>query len=183
ELLVDTVLDTVASKAADVSDMDVMIYYYLHKDKFSKPETREAYHILITINDDFDENKRDAAYSRLADIRKRVIKKPERFGEQALKHSECPTAMREGFLGNIPKGELYPELDKALFSMKQGEISEIIESPVGFHILFCKSIDEAGPVSIDQAEPKIREHLQQKRRRMCQKNWLSDLANNTTGKQ
>lgn len=176
ELLVETVLETVASKAADVSDMDVMIYYYLHKDKFTKPETREAYHILITINDEFEENQRNAAYSRLNDIRKRVIKKPSRFGEQALKHSECPTAMREGFLGNIPKGELYPELEQILFNMKEGEISEVVESPVGFHILFCKSIDAAGPVSLEQAEPKIREHLQQKRRRICQKNWLNGLT-------
>lgn len=176
ELLVETVLDKVASRAIDISEMDVMIYFYLHKEKFSKPETREAHHILITINDDYEENTRDKATSRLEEIRKRLLKKPGRFGEQALKHSECPTALNSGLLGNIPKGELYPELDDVLFSMKEGEISDIIESPTGLHLLYCKSISNAGPVSIKIAEPKIREHLIAKRRRMCQKSWLSDLT-------
>lgn len=176
ELLVETVLDIVGSRAAAISELDVMIYFYLHKEKFIKPETREAYHILITLNDDYEENKYEAAKSRLEDIRKRLLKKPGRFSEQAIKHSECPTALRDGFLGNIPKGELYPELEKVMFNMKENEISEIVESPIGLHLLYCKSISNAGAVSLKIAEPKIREHMLEKRRRMCKKNWLSNLT-------
>jgi len=176
ELLVETVLDKVASRSPEISKMDIMIYFYLHKEKFTKPETREAYHILITLNDDYEENTREEALSRLSVIRKRLLKKPGRFGEQALKHSECPTALNNGLLGNIPQGELYPELDEVMFSLKEGEISDIIESPTGLHLLHCKSISNAGPVSLKTAEPKIREHLLAKRRRMCQKNWLSELT-------
>jgi len=182
ELLVQTVLDKVGSRAAAISELDVMIYFYLHKDKFNKPETRESYHILITLNDDYEENTFDAATSRLEDIRKRLLKKPERFSEQAMKHSECPTALRDGFLGNIPKGELYPELDKVMFNMKENEISEIVESPIGLHLLYCKSISNAGSVSLKMAEPKIREHMLEKRRRMCKKNWLSELTRNSVNK-
>lgn len=176
ELLVETVLERVASRAADISELDIMLYYYLHKDKFVKPETRSAYHILITLNEDFEENHRAAATERLQQIRKRLLKKPDRFGEQAMKHSECPTALRDGFLGDIPRGELYPELDQVMFSMKQGEISEIVESPVGLHLLYCKEINNAGPVAMKKAQDKIREHLLQRRRRMCQKNWLAGLT-------
>ena len=176
EQLVETVLDKIGSRAAKVSELDVMIYYYLHKDKFTKPETREAYHILITLNDDFEENTREAANARLQEIRKRLLKKPERFSEQALKHSECPTALKDGYLGNIPKGQLYPELEKVMFSMQEGEISDIVESPLGLHLLYCKKISNAGAVSIKDAEEKVRDHLQKRRSRMCQKNWLSELA-------
>jgi nitrogen fixation protein NifM len=183
ELLVETVLDKVGSRAAAVNELDVMIYFYLHKDKFNKPETRETYHILITLNDDYEENKFETATSRLEDIRKRLLKKPERFSEQAMKHSECPTALRDGFLGNIPKGELYPELEKVLFNMKENEISEIVESPIGLHLLYCKSISNAGAVTMKMAEPKIREHMLGKRRRMCKKNWLSELTTGNTNKQ
>ena len=174
--LVETVLDKVGSRAVKVSELDVMIYYYLHKEKFTKPETREAYHILITFNDDYEENKPEQVKARLQEIRKRVLKKPERFSEQALKHSECPTALRDGFLGNLPKGQLYPELEEVLFSMKEGEISDVVESPIGLHILYCKKISDAGVVSMKDAEPKIREHLTKKRSRMCQKNWLAELT-------
>jgi len=182
EMLVETVLDKVGSRAATVNELDVMIYFYLHKDKFNKPETREAYHILITLNDDYEENKYEAAKLRLDDIRKRLLKKSGRFSEQAIKHSECPTALRDGFLGNIPKGELYPELDKVMFSMKENEISEIVESPIGLHILYCKSISKAGAVSMRMAEPKIREHMLERRRRMCKKNWLSELTRDSLNK-
>lgn len=176
ELLVETVLDKIGSRAVAVSELDVMIYYYLHKEKFTRPETRESYHILITLNDDFAENTREAAMAKLTEIRKRLLKKPERFSEQALKHSECPSALRDGYLGNLPKGQLYPELESVMFSLKQGEISGIVESPLGLHLLYCKKISKAGVVSMKDAEAKILEHLQKKRSRMCQKNWLSELA-------
>ena len=182
EILVETVLDKIGSRAVAVSELDVMIYFYLHKDKFNKPETREAYHILITLNDDYEENTFESAKSRLEDIRKRLLKKPARFSEQAMKHSECPTALRDGFLGNIPKGELYPELEKVMFNLKENEISEIVESPIGLHLLYCKSISNAGAVTMKMAEPKIREHMLEKRRRMCKKNWLSELTKDSVNK-
>ena len=175
ELRVNTVLDRVASRAAKVSELDCMLFYYMHKDKFNQPETRTARHILITLNEDFAENKREAALQRMLAIRKRVSQKSKRFSEQAMKHSECPTAMNGGLLGRIPKGQLYTELDDKLFDMKAGEVSEVLESELGFHILYCEQIHPAGPVPFKEAEPRIREKLSRRRMRMCQKSWLSEL--------
>ncbi len=152
-----------------------MLFYYMHKDKFSQPETRTARHILITINDEFAENARDAVLEKMAAIRKRVTAKPKRFAEQAMKHSECPTAMNGGLLGKLPKGQLYPELDAVLFNMNDGGISDVVESELGLHILYCEQIHPAGPVSFKEAEPRIREKLTKRRMRMCQKSWLSEL--------
>lgn len=175
ELKVNTVLDRISSRHAKITEMDCMLFYYMHKDKFSQPETRTARHILITVNDDFEENKRQAVIERMQSIRKRLLNKPKRFPEQATKHSECPTAMNGGLLGKIPKGQLYPELDAVLFNMKDGEISEVVESELGFHILYCEQIHPAGPVSFKEAEARIREKLTKRRMRMCQKSWLAEL--------
>ncbi|MDD5462304.1 MAG: peptidylprolyl isomerase [Methylococcales bacterium] len=60
--------------------------------------------------------------------------------ELALKHSECPTALQGGVSGIVPRGKLCPELDAALFSIKAGEISEIVESEIGFHLVLCQQI-------------------------------------------
>ena len=65
ELRVNTVLDRIASRAAKVSELDCMLFYYMHKDKFNQPETRTARHILITLNDDFAENRRMVALQRM----------------------------------------------------------------------------------------------------------------------
>jgi peptidyl-prolyl cis-trans isomerase C len=175
ELKVEAVLDRVSSNAVSISEMDIMIYFHMHYDRFQVPETRTARHILITINSDFEENQKQNALERITKIKARVAKKTKRFDEQALKHSECPTAMNGGLLGRVRQGDLYPELDQALFSMKEGTISDVIETEIGFHILFCEKIHSAGTAALKEAEPKIKQLLEERARRMCQKAWLSQL--------
>ena len=176
ELKVEAVLDRVSSKAVSISDMDIMIYYHMHYERFELPETRTARHILITINSDYEENQKQNAYQRLVKIKSRLDKKTKRFGEQALKHSECPTAMNGGLLGRVRQGELYPELDAVLFSMKQGTVSDVIESELGFHILLCEQIHAAGKATLKEARPKVQKLLEDRARRMCQKAWLKQLV-------
>ncbi len=175
ELKVEAVLDRISSKAVAISDMDIMIYYHMHHERFQLPETRTARHILITINSDYEENQKHNAFQRLSKIRERLVKKTKRFGEQALKHSECPTAMNGGLLGRIRRGELYPELEAALFALKEGGVSEIVESELGFHILFCEQIHAKGAASLKEVRPKIKQLLEDRARRMCQKAWLNQL--------
>jgi nitrogen fixation protein NifM len=175
ELKVEAVLDRVSSRAVTISDMDIMIYYHMHYEKFKLPETRTARHILITINEDYEENQKQNALQRIHKIKTRLEKKTKRFGEQALKHSECPTAMNGGLLGRVRQDELYPELDKILFTMKEGTISDVVESELGFHILFCEKVHSAGPTTLQEARPKIQKLLQDRARRMCQKAWLNGL--------
>lgn len=176
ELKVEAILEKVATRAGTVSDVDVELYYHYHQNQFRRPETRLARHILLTINDDYAENKRAAAFERIKVIAARVSKEPERFDEQALKHSECPTALEGGKLGDLPRGKLYPELDEVLFSLLANGVSGVVESPIGFHILRCDAITEASVLSQKQATPHIRKLLEQKRRRVCQKEWVKQLT-------
>lgn len=175
ELKVESVMDRVAVRAADISDIDVQIYYYLHLERMQKPEMRSVRHILITINDEFPENARDRALARMEMLFDRVKRKPKRFAEQAMKHSECPTAMQGGYIGKVNKGQLYPELDQILFSMKQGEVSEVVESPIGFHLLLCESIEKAGAIPYSEAKKKIRDKLEERRKKRCQRMWLKTI--------
>jgi len=175
ELKVEAIMEKVGTRAARVSDVDVELYYQYHPDQFRRPETRLARHILVTINETIDENKRDAARKRIEEIAARVTKEPQRFEEQALKHSECPTALDGGKLGELPRGKLFPELDKALFELKAGEVSGVLESELGFHVLRCDAVNEAGVLSFAQAKPHIRKLMEQKRKRVCQQAWLKQL--------
>ncbi len=175
ELKVEAILEKVGTRAEKVSDVDVELYYLYHPDQFRRPETRVARHILLTINEDFAENTRAAAFARISAIALRLKKEPERFEEQALKHSECPTALQGGTLGDLPRGKLYHELDEVLFNLPVGGTSGVIESPLGFHILRCDAITEAGVLSHQQASLHIRKLLEQKRRRVCQKAWVRQL--------
>lgn len=175
ELRVEAVMEKVGTHAATVSDMDVELYYHYHPDQFRRPETRLARHILVTINEDIAENMRGAARKRIDEIAARLKKDPQRFEEQALKHSECPTALDGGVLGEVPRGKLFPELDKALFELKAGEISGVLESELGFHILRCDAINQAHALPLAQARTHIRKLLEQRRKRVCQQAWLKKL--------
>lgn len=175
ELLFDSVLQRVASKSPDVSDMDMRLFYEMHRDRFEGEELRTARHILLTINPQFPENTRDAALARMELIMDRLGKRTNRFHDFAKKFSECPTAMEEGQLGDIKKGQLYPELDNVLFSMNENEISPIIESEMGFHILWCEKIKPGKRIPFSKAKSKILEVLIERRKRNCQKNWLASL--------
>jgi nitrogen fixation protein NifM len=175
EMKVEAILEKVATQAAKISDMDVELYYQYHPEQFRRPETRLVRHILITLNETIAENTRAAASERIAAIQARLAKEPQRFEEQALKHSECPTALDGGKLGDLPRGKLFPELDKALFDLKAGEVSGVLESELGFHVLRCDAITEAGVLGYEQAKQHIRKLMEQKRKRVCQQAWIKQL--------
>ncbi|TAK63443.1 nitrogen fixation protein NifM [Methylobacter sp.] len=174
---VNTVLELVASRAPAISDADIGIYYHIHSDQFHRPERREVCHIFISINPDYPENTHDAALSRAQELAAKLQKKPHKFADLALKHSECPTALQGGVLGTVPRGMLYPELDEVLFTLKSGEVSDAVKSEIGFHVLLCKSIQKAETLSLAKATPKIRQLMNDRARRTCQRAWLAGLAN------
>jgi peptidyl-prolyl cis-trans isomerase C len=166
----------VGARVVRVSDIDAELYYHYHPEQFQRPETRIARHILITINEDLPDNGRVAARARIEAIAGRLAREPKRFEEQALKHSECPTALQGGLLGEAKRGQLYPELDEALFGVDAMDLSQVLESPLGFHILRCDLIKPAGRVPLGQVREKVREHLQEKRRQTCIRAWLKGLG-------
>jgi peptidyl-prolyl cis-trans isomerase C len=172
---VNVVMELIASRSPDIDEVEIGIYYHLHAEQFNRPELREACHIFISINPDYPENARETAFSRMQEISLKLQKKPYKFAELALKHSECPTALQGGVLGLVPRGKLYPELDAVLFKIKAGEVSEIVESEIGFHLVLCKQIQKAETLSLQKATPKIRQIMNERSRQTCQRVWLASL--------
>jgi peptidylprolyl isomerase/peptidyl-prolyl cis-trans isomerase C len=176
---VNTVLELVASRAPAISDVEIGIYYHLHAEQFHLPERREACHIFISINPDYPENTHETALIRAQELAEKLRKKPHKFADLALRHSECPTALQGGVLGTVPRGTLYSELDAVLFTLKQGEVSDVVKSEIGFHVLLCKNIQKSETLSLAKATPKIRQLMKERARRTCQRAWLAGLANPT----
>lgn len=175
ELQVEAILDQVASRVAPPSETEVEIFYLMHRDRFNAPERRRLRHILITLNDDLPGNTRGEAMARLEAVRARCLKAPERFAEQALKHSECPTAMNGGLLGEISRGQLYSELEPAAFALAANELSAIVESPIGLHLLRCDEVLAAGPLPLPMLRERITGQLTESRRAARRKAWIREL--------
>ena len=172
---VNSVLEKVAARAPKVNEVEVGIFYHSHPDKFHIPEQRTARHILISINPDYPENTRENALQRIEEIAETLKRKPHKFAHLALKHSECPTALNGGELGTLVQGKLYPELDEVLFQLKENQISTVVETEVGFHLIQCSKIIRAETLSLKNATPKIKQIMQERSRRRCQRSWLASL--------
>lgn len=179
ELVFDALMQKLAADIPPVSEVDIDLFYQMHRERFSKPELRHARHILITINSEYEQNRPAEARRRLQEVRQQLLDDPGKFADLAIEKSECPTAMQGGVLGPVKPGTLYPELDRALVAMKENEISDIIETEVGLHILLCEKIEPAMDVPLEQARAKIRSALEQRAARQRQKEWLATLEENS----
>lgn len=179
ELTFDGVMQWVGGRIAAVDELAERLFFDAHRERFQVPERRTARHILITVNADYAENCRDRAQARIADLAER-LKGPvggrvQRFEDLARRHSECPTAMEGGRLGEVEPGTLYPTLDILLFALDSGEIGGPVESELGFHLLLCERIQPPRSIPFAQARPQIKELLEARARRQCQQEWIAAL--------
>jgi len=118
----------------DASRRDVEMFFNTYKDSIGIiPEKIDIAHIFI-IPKVTDQIK--GKYKNLAQSILDSIKKGADFGDMAKKYSQDPGSASEGGdLGWVGKGVFYPEFEAAAFALKPGAISDVVESPVGFHII------------------------------------------------
>lgn len=171
DLRVEAVLDRVASKVPEATDVDAEIFYRLHPDTFDRPAARRLRHILITFN---TPRERTEARTLLESLRLKATS-PQAFADAALRHSQCPTAMQGGELGTVKLGQLYAELEPAAFALAEHQISDVLESPIGLHIVRCDEILPSGMMSFASVRERIIERLTAKRRSQAQREWIARL--------
>jgi peptidyl-prolyl cis-trans isomerase C len=175
ELVFDAAMQQVAARRPDVNDLDLRLFFELHRERFTRPEQRAARHILITVNDDFAENRRAAARARIEQVAGKLAGKANRFSSLARRYSECPSAMEGGRLGTVARGQLYPEVDKVLFRLAEDRVGGPVESELGFHLVWCEKVLGGQSIPFAKARERIREVLEARTARNCQKDWIARL--------
>lgn len=120
---------------ADVSEAEVRKYYEENKLKqFTQGERIKVSHILIGVAKDASIDAKRQAMEKALDVLKRV-KGGEPFADVAKKESTSPTKEQGGSIGIIGRGQTMPPFEKAAFALKPGEISNVVETPLGYHII------------------------------------------------
>ncbi|MFT6986045.1 MAG: peptidyl-prolyl cis-trans isomerase C [Psychromonas sp.] len=173
---------TVAAQSQDyraASEQEALDYYQKNRAQFRHSERRNVSHILITINDLYRENSKEQARARLTQLRTLLLNDISSFPALALANSECPTALNNGLIGRVTRGQLYPQLDDVLFFMQAGTISPIIESEIGLHLLLCHEILPAGEQPEADAIKAITKQINQHRQKKCEKQWITSLLANS----
>ena len=160
---VDVLVEQICSEATEPTTEELQAHFEANKEQFIQPERASAQHILIKPASESDDD-RVAAEKKIEEIHTK-IKGGANFSDLAAEHSECPSGKQAGgSLGWFGRGMMVPEFDNAVFSMEVGELSEIIETQFGFHIIYKTGADEGGEASYAESEPKIREVMRHSRR-------------------
>jgi peptidyl-prolyl cis-trans isomerase D len=155
------VIDTNKLEAGvTVTQDDLRSYYEQHRDQYKTPEQVKVSHILIKTPLPGPDNKVDEkgvaeAQHRAEDLLKQV-KSGSNFEDLAKKYSEDPgSAKQGGSLGWIGRGQTVPEFEKAAFSLPKGQMSDLVKSSYGFHIIRVDDKQEAHAKSLDEVKSEI----------------------------
>jgi peptidyl-prolyl cis-trans isomerase C len=178
DLLVAATLTRVAFHAGPVSHQELQDYYNSHQDSFCLPEQRSTRHILISTENTYSHLPKDVLLRRITCLHDRLQRDPQRFSQEAHLHSDCTTAMDGGDLGRVSRGELCAVLDHALFLLGAGEISPIIQTKQGFHILLCETIHPGQRLKIEEVYQQIHQILTKEKRITACRTWLKSLFPN-----
>ena len=142
----------------EIAEKEIEGYYEYNKEKFSEPKKVRARHILFKLKENASEEEA-AAVKKKAESVLAMAKKGEDFAELAKKYSEGPTKANGGDLGFFEKGKMVPAFEKAAYSLKEGEISDIVRTPFGYHIIKVEEIKEARTKPIEEVRPEIVEAI------------------------
>jgi parvulin-like peptidyl-prolyl isomerase len=155
-----------------VSEEDIRAYYDQNRDNYENPRKIVASHILC-----LTESDAQAALQR--------VKKGEDFKKVAREVSRDPTAERGGLIGEVMRGDLsdLPEFETELFSLKSGQVSSVVKTKLGFHVIKNNGESRMRGQSADEAAPQIRRVLEKKKfdgwiekAKKDQKVWVDEKA-------
>ncbi len=148
-------VDTI-KKGITVSDADLKAYYDQNAQRMSGSEERRASHILIASPKSAADADRQKAKAKADELLAMVRKSPESFADVARKNSQDPgSAPNGGDLDFFARGAMVKPFEDAAFSMKKGDVSDVVESEFGYHIIKLTEIKAPKQRSFDEMKPDL----------------------------
>ena len=148
----------------EVTDQEIEEFYQLHQDDYREPKKVHARHILFRIS----EKAKTAEIQEILDRAKKVLKlarKGDNFAELARKYSEDSTAAKGGDLGYFKSGDMVKPFADSAFSLKKGEISDLVRTRFGIHIIKVEDITEESVQPLAAVKETVRQSLKEERSR------------------
>jgi len=163
-----------------VGETEMREYYEANRTKFAEEESFRARHIFFKANDkaSSEEIKRSmtTALMVLAEA-----KSGKDFAELARTYSEDPAARKDGGeLGRFKKGDMQPELEQAIVSLNPGDVSELVYTPAGFHIIKLEERISGKLKPFESVKAEIEEMLYRKKSEERFSQWAKDLRAKAT---
>ena len=162
-----------AKSGQSVSQEEAKKFYDDNIKNFTRTEQVKASHILIGTSG-ADEAGKTVAKAKAQEVLAKV-KSGADFSELAKAHSTCPSKERGGDLGFFGKGQMVPEFSEAAFVLKPGEISDVVETKFGYHIIKVTDRKEAGVRSFEEEKTNIVKNLETRKKQTFTRNYVEAL--------
>jgi len=161
-----------------VSDEEAKKHYDSNVKDFEKPEQVRASHILVKTaptDPNTDPNQVKAAAKTKAETLLKQVKDGGDFAAIAKGNSDCPSAAQGGDLGFFTRGRMVKPFEDAAFAMKVGQVSDLVETQFGYHIIKVTDHNDASVTPFEQAKPKIVDELSGEKRNGITKQYIQML--------
>jgi parvulin-like peptidyl-prolyl isomerase len=156
EMLLDSLVSMVSNQADTVGDSEVSAFYEENKSRYVAPQRARASHIIFSLSMEDDTSKvRETMEKSMQALAK--AKAGEDFDELIKQYSSQP---KYGDMGWFSKGDLIPELETVIFSLKKGGVSELVPSSMGMHIIKKTDEEEPRPMKFEEAAQSIKTSLE-----------------------
>jgi len=155
--------EVIAGAKAEVSDKEAEDYFQAHQDQYNVPELVKARHILVKDKKQAEEILRE-------------LKSGGDFVQLAKKYTQDPGSKESGGdLGYFSRGQMVPPFEKAAFSLQIGEISSIIQTDYGYHIIKVEDHKKEQIFQFEQVREEVKKELAENKKKDAWMKFLEDL--------
>jgi len=182
QLMVIKLIDQeVKAQVVPPTDSEIEDFYKENESEMVEPEQVRVRHILIKVGENTDKNQ---ALKKIRDILKETKEGKTSFAELAKKYSEDASAPRGGDIGFFIRGQMVRKFEEVAFALNVGEISDVVETEYGYHIIQCIEKKAAEKKSLEEIRDYLHNFVFQKRMEERYEKWLRrlrDMASITRG--
>ena len=158
DISINKMVETEVATQTAPSDAQVREFYDKNPDKFKQDEAVRASHILFRVDETADAATKKKAMDEAQSVLKQARSGAD-FAELAKKHSADGSAQQGGDLNFFTRGQMVPAFDQAAFALKPGEISDIVTTQFGYHIIKVTEHRPASTVPFEQVSARIKDFL------------------------
>lgn len=181
-MLIQKFLEEEVASSVELSDEELMAFYEENPSYFETPESVSAAHILIQLGEGASDADRAEALRKIEAVAARV-EAGEDFAELAKEYSEGPSGPNGGDLGSFQRGRMVPAFEEVAFSLSPGEVSGVVETQFGYHLIKVSEKSEAGTMGFEEAKEAIRGFLQQQKEQEAVTAYIEELKEEYTVEQ
>jgi peptidyl-prolyl cis-trans isomerase C len=169
----------VDTKSIQVAEEEIVSFYESNPESFQSPEERRASHILLKCAPEDPQEVKTQKRLELAGILGRIEKGAD-FSEMAQSHSDCPSKQKGGDLGLFGRGSMVKPFEEAAFNLNPNEVSDIIETEFGYHLIKLTEKKEARKEAFDTVKEQISNHLMATKEQAEFQKLISELRKEAT---